>query len=135
MHIEPNYGECVWCGSRIHGGVFSICCEAERKIFSKSVGMHSADVEVKSLKSIAKYCSNRCRSRGRKVAMTAERIPLPTTPPSRGPIEVCSKCRGVVDTTQWHLVYAQTNDNEPTHASGVYDVKELAMICNKCAPV
>ena len=135
MQVDSDHGQCIWCGSRIRQGVFAICCEAERKSFSKSIGMHSADVEVKGLKSVAKYCSNRCRSRGRKVAMTAERIPLPTTPPSRGPIEVCSKCRGVVDTTQWHLVYLQTNDNAPTHANEVYDVKELAVICKKCAPV
>ena len=135
MQVDSDQGQCIWCGSRILQGVFAICCEAERKHFSKYIGMHSADVEVKSLKSIARYCSSRCRRKGREVALTAERVPLPATAPSRGPIEVCSKCRGVVDTTQWHLVYLQTNDNAPTHANGVYDVKELAVVCRTCAPV
>ena len=135
MQFDSDHGQCIWCGSRIRLGVFAICCETERKNFSESVGMDSADVEVKGLKCIARYCSSRCRHKGRKVALSAERIPLPATPPSRGPIEVCSKCRGVVDTTQWHLVYAQTNDNLPTYADGVYDVKELAVLCKKCAPV
>ena len=67
--------------------------------------------------------------------MTAERVLLPATPPSVGPIEVCSQCRSIVDTTTWHLVYSQTNDLSPTHADGVYDVKELAVICKKCAPI
>ena len=134
MQVDSDHGQCIWCGSRIRQGVFAICCEAERKHFSKSIGMHSADVEVKGLKSIARYCSSRCRRKGREVALTAERIRLPATPPSIGPIEVCARCGGIVDMTKWHVVYLQSNDNTPSHADKTYDAKELAVICETCAP-
>lgn len=97
--------------------------------------MHSADVEVKGLKSIAKYCSNRCRRKGRKLAMAAEHVPMPAKRPSLGPIEVCAKCGGIVDMTKWHVVYFQSNDNTPSHADKTYDAKELAVICKTCALV
>ncbi len=135
MQTESNLGPCTFCGTRILDGVFAICCEAERKHFSKCLGMHSPEVEVTGLKSIAKYCSSRCRRKGRKIAMSAERIRIPATPPSVGPIEVCSNCGNIVDMTRWHLVYVQCNDNMPTHADNVYDVKELAVLCRTCAPV
>lgn len=134
MQVESNHGQCALCGTKISDGVFAICCETERKRYSKSLGMHSAEVEVNGLKSIAKYCSNKCRRRGRKIAMTAERIRLPATPPSIGPIEVCAKCGGIVDMTNWHVVYFQSNDNTPSHADKTYDAKELAVICGTCAP-
>jgi hypothetical protein len=123
------------CGTRILDGVFAICREAERKHFSKCLGMHSPEVEVTGLKSIAKYCSSRCRRKGRKIAMSAERVPLPATRPSVGPIEVCAKCGGIVDMTKWHLVYLQSNDNTPTYTSNTYDARELAVLCRTCAPI
>jgi len=135
MQTESNLGPCTFCGTRIRGGVFAICREVERKRFNEPLGPDSPEVEVRGLRNIAQYCSNRCRSVGRNIAMSAERIRLPATPPSIGPIEVCSNCGNVVDMTRWHLVYVQCNDSTPTHADGVYDVKELAVLCRTCAPV
>jgi hypothetical protein len=134
MPLDSDDGQCTFCGTSIRDGVFAICREAEIMHFSESLGLHRAEVEVSGLKSVAKYCSKKCRSRGRKVALSAERIPLPATPPSVGPVEVCAMCGGIVDMSRWHLVYLQSDNALKKTAVG-HDVKELAVVCRKCAPV
>jgi DNA-directed RNA polymerase subunit N (RpoN/RPB10) len=133
MGAEYMDFECMTCGKLFERRWFGLDRAFERVHFQSPTGYD--EVEVADAEGIGVYCSRGCLNAGRPVLMKEEGVPIPPVRPGMGPIERCAKCAGPVDTSDWHLTYTDS-ENEETQPVCVQpiEVDYVARVCRQCAP-
>ena len=126
-------GKCARCGAKLQDVVFDISCEYERMDFVAEPA-EIVQVEVHASQSIGEFCSKKCQSEGRLAALSTQHVQLPRTRPSVGPLEVCATCTSLVDMSDWHLTYIESDVSGANCPNQTIDAIEIAVVCKKCAP-
>lgn len=126
--LEDNEFECFTCGAIFKNRVFGISREWERVDYLETMPV----VSVADSYGLECYCSERCQKARISEVMERERVPI--LRPGLGPIEVCSKCRGSVDMSQFHLTYLEDQVETDGFNATPIDVGYLAVLCRACAP-
>jgi hypothetical protein len=126
-------GKCAQCGAKLQDVVFDITCEYERMDFVAEPS-EIVQVEVHASQSIGEFCSKKCQSEGRLAALSTQHVQLPRTRPSVGPLEVCATCTSLVDMSDWHLTYIESDVSGANCPNQTIDAIEIAVVCKKCAP-
>ena len=67
--------------------------------------------------------------------MAALRIRVPNQRPGVGPVEVCARCWGPGDMSNWHLVFLESDTNTKGTSVKPEEVEYIATVCRTCAPV
>lgn len=124
--------ECECCGNIFRDLLFDISLDYERVDFRSPSSFD--EVEVKGSESIANFCSKKCRSEKELAVLAAQHLSITATRPSLGPVESCAKCRGLVDMSDWHLTFLESDIDTSGDSFRPLDINYLAVVCNKCAP-
>jgi len=127
--------DCATCGPKIGFALFDVAREYERMRYSGPTESDDVEIDVSSAASIAIYCSKVCRDQGRPVVMSEMRICPSIQPPSFGPVEVCARCAGPVDMSDWHLAILESDTNTTALPFKPVEVEYIAVICRTCAPI
>ncbi len=119
---------CSTCGTKLKGSIFRIAREWRRMHYLDDEPEH----EFWDADSIEIYCSLHCLQLRLPLVMAREGIPL--RPPGKGPIGLCSQCRGIVDMSKPHLGYSSEKDNGGHHGllEGVAKLDIMAVLCPQC---
>ncbi|SAK91320.1 hypothetical protein AWB78_04910 [Caballeronia calidae] len=128
--LEDDEFECYSCGTVFKGIVLGVTVQWERVYYMRDTRM----VAAKNSFRWECYCSTKCREARLKQAMRALEVPIPAVPPGLGPIEVCARCRGPVDMTQFHRAYVEDEVETDGVNSNPIDVNYLAVVCKACDP-
>ena len=122
---------CMTCNTCFEKQLFNVARSMERVLFFAAPRLN--EVQVTHAEGIGVFCSDSCRAQGLPALMARERVPIPVNPPDIGPIEVCARCSGPVDMSDFHLTYSKC---EMVY-SGIYgresNFKYLAVVCQRCA--
>lgn len=139
MTKKDDWGEecfyCDACGTRFRSPLYDIGNEFDQTLFF--VEPRLSEIEVMGAKTIANYCSPRCRDRKRDELLQREKVRM--TFPGIGPVEACSRCGMPVDMTKPHLTYLQMDTahdwDRPNFGVSVLGADTLAIVCQGCEPI
>lgn len=128
--IPNDEYECFTCDRRFKSRAFSISREWDRVHFEYSL----PEVEIEGAYGLECYCSLECLTARRTDVMAQENVPIRR--PGLEPVEICAKCGGPVDMTEFHLTYVE----DETVRRGMFEVQVvsldyLAVVCRQCRPL
>jgi len=124
--------ECMACGRMFGPIMFDVTRAFERVCFYPAPRV--PEVDITDAEGIGIYCSAGCRQMALPSLMLAEDVPIPAARPDIGPIEICAKCKGTVDTTAFHLTYAEiTTREDGDRTATTLGLNYLAVVCSRCA--
>jgi hypothetical protein len=127
--ISDDEYECFTCLKRFRGRVFNNSPEWERVHY----GAEIPEVEIEDAWGLECYCSRSCQKARRAEVMAREDVPIRR--PGIGPLEMCAKCLGPVDMTEFHLTYIEDETvDESTFVSRTVNLDYLAVVCRQCRP-
>lgn len=125
--------ECMHCSKLFERRWFDIGAAFERVHYGARDGYD--EVEVGRSEGIGVFCSRACLESGQRQVMATEGVPIPSVRPGIGPIERCAICDGVVDMSDWHLTYTDSEMEEQCFGEvEVIDLDYLAVVCRQCRP-
>jgi hypothetical protein len=126
--------ECMNCGTMFRDRLFDITREYDRVIYRRPPALD--EVAIECSEGIGGFCSASCREAGRSAVMTRERVPVLAPPerPGINPVEICARCKGPVDMSDWHLTYLENEFDTSTDSFTIHDLKYTAVLCKKCVP-
>ena len=121
--------QCFACGAHFDGKLFDIAREYIRVIYNSPPQLHERDVH--SADAIGEFCSSECRERGRSAVLARDGVSIPAMRPGIEPIEICARCSGPVDMSDWHVLITESDLDESFRT---LDSKYLAVFCATCEP-
>lgn len=127
--------ECTFCGSLVGDALFDVAREYERMRYKDSSDGFEVAIDISTSESLAGFCSKLCRHQGGASVMATMRIRVPNQRPAFGPIEVCARCGGPVDMSDWHLVFLESDTNTKWTLVEPDEIEYIAVVCRTCAPV
>lgn len=122
---------CMTCNARFFIPLFDVTRAIERVHFYPAGRL--PEVEITHAEGFGVYCSVSCRAQGLPALMAAEQVPLPEHPPGIGPVEVCARCSGPVDTAAFHLTYSQCEIVYGEACGQASNLEYLAVVCDRCS--
>jgi hypothetical protein len=105
----------------------------ENRVFYRSPAAID-EVEVRSSVGLASFYSSECRERGRDAVMVQNDIPASVVRPGVEPVEICGKCGGPVDMSDWHLTFVESELELSGSCAEPNDTQYIAVVCRRCAP-
>ena len=125
--------ECTACRGMFGPVLFDVTRAFERVCFYPAP--RAPEVDTTDAEGIGIYCSAGCRQMALPALMLVENVPILAVRPDIGPIEVCAKCKGLVDMAAFHLTYTECQTREDGDGTATtLGLNYLAVVCNSCAP-
>lgn len=124
--------ECRACRKMFTRVWFEVARSIERVQFDGPSGL--PEVETSHADGLAEFCSRDCLGISKQGVMEEQGVPIPSNRPGIGPVETCAKCSGPVDTSDWHLTFAEGKLEEQHVGVATLEHDYIAVVCKKCSP-